>query len=261
MADFEYAKDKVLMGKERRSLILSDEEKRVTAYHEAGHALVAKLSKHADPVHKVSIIPRGRALGVTMQLPEADRHGYSRNYLLTSLSVLLSGRVAEELVFQDVTTGAGNDIERASKLARKMVGEWGMSDKIGPIAIGEQGSEVFIGREWMQSRNYSEDTARLVDEEVKRLIEESLNSAREMISTHLDALHNIAAALLELETISGEDIDVILNGGSLTPSSVNAGSSQQKESAPKQDNNPGVDEQDEEPAFTLERDDEGEPRQ
>ncbi len=212
MRDFEYAKDKVLMGKERRSLILSDEEKRITAYHEAGHALVAKLSKNSDPVHKVSIIPRGRALGVTMQLPEADRHGYSRSYLLTNLAVLLAGRVAEELVFSDITTGAGNDIDRASKLARKMVGEWGMSDKIGPIAIGEQGSEVFIGREWMHSRNFSEDTARLMDEEVKRIIEDALAKSREMLGGNMDKLHAIANALLDNETISGEDIDILMRG-------------------------------------------------
>ena len=171
MRDFEYAKDKVLMGKERRSLILSDEEKRITAYHEGGHALVAKLLPGTDPVHKVTIIPRGRALGVTMQLPEGDRHGYSKAFLQNNLMVLLAGRVAEEIIFDTITTGAGNDIERATGMARKMVCEWGMSDVVGPMTIGEQGEEVFIGRDWGHARNYSEDTARIVDAEIKKLVE------------------------------------------------------------------------------------------
>ena len=153
MSDFEYAKDKVLMGKERRSLILSDEEKKITAYHEGGHALAAKLLPGTDPVHKVSIIPRGRAMGVTMQLPDEDRHGYSRNFLRNNLVVLLGGRVAEEIIMGDITTGAGNDIERASKMARKMVCEWGMSDKIGPQTVGEHEEEVFLGREWGHTRS------------------------------------------------------------------------------------------------------------
>ena len=217
MHDFEYAKDKVLMGRERRSLILSDEEKRITAYHEAGHALCAVKLPGSDPVHKVSIIPRGRALGVTMQLPEEDRHGYSRNYLRNNLVVLLGGRVAEELIFDDITTGAGNDIERVTRMARKMVCEWGMSDSIGPLAIGETGEEVFIGREWVQNKNFSEDTARLVDAEVKRIVQEAHERCTALLKENDKELHSIAQALLERETITGEDITKLLRGETLPP--------------------------------------------
>ncbi len=217
MRDFEYAKDKVLMGKERRSLILSDDEKRITAYHEGGHALVAKLLPGTDPVHKVTIIPRGRALGVTMQLPEADRHSYSKDYLNNNLMVLLAGRVAEELVFNAITTGAGNDIERATNMARRMVCEWGMSDVIGPMAVGEQGEEVFIGREWAHSRNFSEDTARVVDAEVKKFVENARDRCHALLTEHMDLLHALAAALLERETITGEDIDLLIKGEPLPP--------------------------------------------
>ena len=217
MRDFEYAKDKVLMGKERRSLILSDDEKRITAYHEGGHALVAKLLPGTDPVHKVTIIPRGRALGVTMQLPEADRHSYSKDYLNNNLMVLLAGRVAEELVFNAITTGAGNDIERATNRARRMVCEWGMSDVIGPMAVGEQGEEVFIGREWAHSRNFSEDTARVVDAEVKKFVENARDRCHALLTEHMDLLHALAAALLERETITGEDIDLLIKGEPLPP--------------------------------------------
>ena len=217
MADFEYAKDKVLMGKERRSLILSDDEKRITAYHEAGHALAAKMLPGTDPIHKVSIIPRGRALGVTMQLPDEDRHGYSRTFLRNNLVVLLGGRVAEELVMNEMTTGAGNDIERASKMARKMVCEWGMSDAIGPQAIGEHEEEVFLGREWGHSNQISEETARLVDAEIKRFMEEARQRCRKILEENLDSLHAIAAALLERETITGDDIDLLIQGKPLPP--------------------------------------------
>ena len=217
MRDFEFAKDKVLMGRERRSLILSDEEKRITAYHEAGHALAARLLPGADPVHKVTIIPRGRALGVTMQLPEEDRHGYSRKYLKNNLVVLLGGRVAEELVFDDITTGASNDIERVTRTARKMVCEWGMSDVVGTLAIGETGEEVFIGREWVQNKNYSEDTARLVDAEVKRIVEEAHNRCRQLLQENSDTLHRIAAALLERETISGDELALLMENKPLPP--------------------------------------------
>ena len=217
MRDFEYAKDKVLMGKERRSLILSDDEKRITAYHEGGHALVAKLLPGTDPVHKVTIIPRGRALGVTMQLPEADRHSYSKDYLNNNLMVLLAGRVAEDLVFNAITTGAGNDIERATNMARRMVCEWGMSDVIGPMAVGEQGEEVFIGREWAHSRNFSEDTARVVDAEVKKFVENARDRCHALLTEHMDLLHALAAALLERETITGEDIDLLIKGEPLPP--------------------------------------------
>ena len=205
------------MGKERRSLILSDEEKRITAYHEAGHALAAMKLPGSDPVHKVSIIPRGRALGVTMQLPEEDRHGYSRTYLRNNLVVLLAGRVAEELVMDEITTGAGNDIERASKMARKMVCEWGMSEAIGPQAIGDHEEEVFLGRERGHTSMVSEETSRLVDAEIKGLLEEARQRCRKLLEENLDALHAIAAALLERETISGDDIALLLEGKPLPP--------------------------------------------
>ncbi|MCT4536213.1 ATP-dependent zinc metalloprotease FtsH [Halodesulfovibrio sp.] len=217
MFDFEQAKDKLIMGKERRSMVMSEEEKKITAYHEGGHALCAKLLPKADPVHKVSIIPRGRALGVTMQLPGEDRYGYSRTFLETNLVVLLGGRVAEEIIFDDITTGAGNDIERATKMARKMVCEWGMSEAIGPLNIGEQGEEVFIGREWAQSRNFSDETARLVDAEVKRIVDTARSTARQLLEDNIDVLHRIADSLLDRETISGADIDLLIEGKDLPP--------------------------------------------
>ncbi|MCR5814391.1 MAG: ATP-dependent zinc metalloprotease FtsH [Desulfovibrio sp.] len=210
MEDFEFAKDKVLMGRERKSLILSDEEKRITAYHEGGHALAARLLPGTDPVHKVTIIPRGRALGITMQLPDEDRHGYSRKWLKNSLIVLLGGRVAEEIVFDEVTTGASNDIERVTKTARKMVCEWGMSEAIGTLSIGETGEEVFIGREWVQNKNFSEETARQVDVEVRKIVDEAHAHCKELLSEHIEILHRIAEALLERETISGEELDLLM---------------------------------------------------
>lgn len=217
MRDFEFAKDKVLMGRERRSLILSDEEKRITAYHEGGHALAARLLPGSDPVHKVTIIPRGRALGLTMQLPEEDRHGYSRSFLKNNLVVLLGGRVAEELIFDDITTGASNDIERVTRMARKMVCEWGMSEAVGTLSIGETGEEVFIGREWVQSKNFSEDTARLVDTEVKRIVEEAHARCRKLLEDNVDALHRIAQALLDRETITGNELDLLMDNKQLPP--------------------------------------------
>lgn len=217
MRDFEFAKDKVLMGRERRSLILSDEEKRITAYHEGGHALAARLLPGSDPVHKVTIIPRGRALGITMQLPEEDRHGYSRTYLRNNLVVLLGGRVAEELILDDITTGASNDIERVTKMARKMVCEWGMSDAIGTLSIGETGEEVFIGREWVQNKNFSEETARLVDLEVKKIVEEAHQRCRQLLQDNAEILHKIANALLERETITGDELDLLMNNQDLPP--------------------------------------------
>jgi len=217
MHDFESAKDKVLMGKERRSLILSDDDKRTTAYHEAGHALIARLLPDADPVHKVTIIPRGRALGVTMQLPEMDRHSYSQNYLLSNLQVLLAGRVAEEIIFNSITTGASNDIERATSMARKMVCEWGMSELIGPMAIGEQSQEVFMGRDFANSRTFSEDTARIVDGEVKRLVLEAREKGHVLLRGNLDVLNALADALLERETLTGDDIDLLIKGEPLPP--------------------------------------------
>ena len=232
MRDFEYAKDKVLMGKERRSLILSDEEKRITAYHEGGHALVAKLLPGTDPVHKVTIIPRGRALGVTMQLPEGDRHGYSKAFLQNNLMVLLAGRVAEEIIFDTITTGAGNDIERATGMARKMVCEWGMSDVVGPMTIGEQGEEVFIGRDWGHARNYSEDTARIVDAEIKKLVETARENCHKLLQENINLLHALAKALLDRETITGDDIDLLVKGEPLPPFDTDGSAAKQEPAAP-----------------------------
>ncbi len=217
MRDFEYAKDKIIMGRERRSLILSEKDKRITAYHEGGHALCARLLPNTDPVHKVSIIPRGQALGVTMQLPEEDRHGYSKEYLENSLVVMLGGRVAEELVFDDVTTGASNDIERATSTARRMVCEWGMSDAIGTITIGESGQEVFIGREWVQDKNYSEETAEIVDKEVHGIINNAHDRCRKLLSDNINILHAIAEALISRESIDGKELDLLVEGKELPP--------------------------------------------
>ena len=208
--DFEMAKDKVLMGAERKSLILSDEEKRTTAYHEAGHALIAKLIPGTDPVHKVTIIPRGRALGLTMQLPTDDRHGYSKVYLYNQLAILMGGRVAEELVLKDMTTGAGNDLERATDLARKMVCEWGMSEKMGPLTFGKQNEQVFLGRELGSQRDFSDQIAMEIDEEVKRLVMENYERAKRLLTENMVTLKRLAEALLEKEVLDSADIDNIL---------------------------------------------------
>ncbi len=208
--DFEMAKDKVLMGAERKSLILSDEEKRTTAYHEAGHALIARLIPGTDPVHKVTIIPRGRALGLTMQLPTDDRHGYSKGYLYNQLAILMGGRVAEELVLKEMTTGAGNDLERATDLARKMVCEWGMSEKMGPLTFGKQNEQVFLGRELGSQRDFSEQIAMEIDEEVKRLVMENYERAKRLLTENMASLKRLAEALLEKEVLDGSDIDHIL---------------------------------------------------
>ncbi len=217
MIDFEEAKDKVLMGRERRSLLLNDKEKETTAYHEAGHALIAKLLANTDPVHKVTIIPRGRALGVTQQLPVDDRHNYSKRYLEDTLVMLLGGRVAEELILNQMTTGASNDIERATKMARSMVCQWGMSDKLGPMTFGETNDQVFLGKEFGHSKDFSEDTSRLIDSEVRRIIDTAHEQAKTLLSENKESLHKLAAALLERETISGDEIDTLINGGDLPP--------------------------------------------
>ncbi|WP_432736168.1 ATP-dependent zinc metalloprotease FtsH [Maridesulfovibrio sp. FT414] len=217
MADFEEAKDKVLMGRERRSLILTDEEKKTTAYHEAGHALIAKLLDNCDPVHKVTIIPRGRALGVTQQLPVDDRHNYNKAYLEDTLVMLLGGRVAEELILNQVTTGASNDIERATKMARSMVCQWGMSEKLGPMTFGESQDQVFLGRELVQHKDFSEDTSRLIDSEVRRIIDTAYETANRLLGDNEKALHAVAEALLERETIDGKDLDTLMVGGVLPP--------------------------------------------
>jgi cell division protease FtsH len=208
--DFEMAKDKVLMGAERKSMILSDEEKRTTAYHEAGHALMAKLLPGTDPVHKVTIIPRGRALGVTMQLPTDDRHNYSKEFLYNNLAILMGGRVAEELVLKHVTTGAGNDIERATDLARKMVCEWGMSEKLGPLTFGRKEEEIFLGRELTTKRDFSDQVALEIDLEIKRLVTENYERAKRLLTEHMRSLKALAEALLEKEVLDAPEIDQIL---------------------------------------------------
>ena len=188
MLDFEFAKDKVLMGSERRSMIINDEEKKVTAVHEAGHALLAMVLPHADPVHKVTIIPRGMALGVTMQLPTDDKHNYTRDYLNDWIAILLGGRLAEELTFGSMTTGAGNDLERSTEMARKMVCEYGMSEAMGPLTFGKKEEQIFLGREIAQHQDYSEDTAINIDKEIKRIVTENYVRAKALIETHRDAL-------------------------------------------------------------------------
>ncbi|MDH5562519.1 MAG: ATP-dependent zinc metalloprotease FtsH [Nitrospirota bacterium] len=212
--DFENAKDKVLMGVERKSMVLTEEEKRTTAFHEAGHALMAILLPGTDPVHKVTIIPRGRALGMTMQLPIDDRHSYSKDYLYNTLSILFGGRVAEELIFKSVTTGAGNDIERATELARKMVCEWGMSDKLGPLTFGKKDEEVFLGRDFGSKRDFSDQVALEIDKEVKRLVMESYERTTRMLTEHLHTLRAIAEALLEKEVLDGIEVDEIVQQSS-----------------------------------------------
>jgi cell division protease FtsH len=210
MLDLEFAKDKVMMGAERRSMIISDEEKRTTAYHEAGHALVAKLLPGTDPVHKVTIIPRGMALGLTQQLPLDEKYTYPREYLLNNLVILFGGRVAEELVLNQVTTGAGNDIEKATDLVRRMVCEWGMSEKLGPMAFGRKEEEIFLGRDLTQKADYSKTTAIQIDAEIRRIIQESYQRAKALLSANLRLLHEIAEKLLEKEVLEGSEIDAIV---------------------------------------------------
>ena len=213
MADFEYAKDKVMMGTERRSMALSELEKRTTAVHEAGHTLVARLIPGTDPVHKVTIIPRGMALGVTMQLPEEDRHSLTYKAANDQIAILMGGRVAEEIIFSDVTTGAGNDIERATELARKMVTEWGMSEKVGPIHLSSRDEHVFLGREMANGREFSDQTARVIDEETKRIVTENYRRARQILKDNIDKLKALSDALFEKETLDGADIDQLIGSG------------------------------------------------
>ena len=215
MEDMEQAKDKVLMGVERKSMVISEEEKKTTAYHEAGHALVAKKLPNADPVYKVSIIPRGRAMGITQQLPIDDRHTYSKDFLLATISVLMGGRASEELVLGVLTTGAGNDIERATDMARHMITEWGMSS-LGPLSFGKVEQEIFLGREITKRVDYSELTAQKIDEEVKTIIMACYNKARGIVEDNLDILHKIAQTLLEKEVIDGAEIDKIVQEGAAT---------------------------------------------
>ncbi|HZD50899.1 MAG TPA: ATP-dependent zinc metalloprotease FtsH [Silvibacterium sp.] len=216
MLDFEQAKDKVLMGAERKSMLLTDEEKRVTAYHEAGHALVAALRQHADPLHKVTIIPRGMALGVTMQLPEDDKHTVTKDYLETQLAILMGGRIAEEIFLKQMTTGAGNDIERASDLARKMVCEYGMS-RMGPLTFGKKEEQIFLGREIAQHRDFSEETARQIDAEVRSFVDDAYRAAYGILDSNQDTMHRMAVALLERETIDANEIRMIIENKELPP--------------------------------------------
>jgi cell division protease FtsH len=212
MDDFEEAKDKVMMGSERRSLVITEKEKRNTAYHEAGHALIALLVPGADPVHKVSIIPRGRALGVTMYLPEEEKYNESKEGLETLICTLMGGRVAEEIVFGTVTSGASNDIERATGIARRMVCEWGMSEKLGPLAFGEKEGEIFLGRDFGHTKNYSEETAIAIDSEIREIVCRNYKKTKELIEGRRDALEEIALALLERETVDGDEIRRIVLG-------------------------------------------------
>ena len=208
--DFEEAKDKVLMGIARRSMVMSEEDKKRIAYHEAGHALVSKFTPGSDPVHKVTIIPRGRALGATQQLPEQDRYIYSKSYLVNQLRVLLGGRAAEKIVFGEETTGAADDLMRATEIARKMVCEWGMSDKIGPVTFDRTEREIFLGREFGVKKYYSEETAKIIDAEIKRIVEEAEQKAEEILKKNIEILHEVAQTLLQRETITGQELDEII---------------------------------------------------
>jgi cell division protease FtsH len=215
MLDFEFAKDKVLMGSERRSMIINDDEKKVTAVHEAGHALLAVVLPHADPVHKVTIIPRGMALGVTMQLPVDDKHNYTRDYLNDQIAILLGGRIAEEITMKGMTTGAGNDLERSTELARKMVCEWGMSDAMGPLTFGKKEEQIFLGREIAQHQDYSEDTAIHIDQEIKRVVITNYDRARVLLEQHRPALARIAEELLIREVLDAYQVRKIVAGEAL----------------------------------------------
>jgi cell division protease FtsH len=217
MQDFENAKDKVMMGVERTSFIISDEEKKTTAYHECGHVLVARMIPDADPVHKVTIIPRGRALGVTSYLPIDEKHTYSREYLEAVIAYALGGRAAEKLIFNRITTGAGNDIERATDIARKMVCDWGMSDKLGPLKYGQGEHEVFLGRDMSNSKTFSDSTGRMIDEEIRHIVEIGMERADQILKDNIHTLHRMSMELLVRETLTAEEIDIIIAGGTLPP--------------------------------------------
>ncbi|MDA8175272.1 MAG: AAA family ATPase, partial [Nitrospiraceae bacterium] len=217
MVDFERAKDKLLMGVERRSMIISEDEKKNTAFHEAGHTLVAKLTPGTDPIHKVSIIPRGRALGVTQQLPIDDRYTYDKEFLIKTLQVLMGGRAAEEIALGHMTTGAGNDIEKATELARKMVTDWGMSDHLGPLTFGKKDEQIFLGREIAKHKDYSEKTAEEIDDEVKSFVVSAYHEAKRILSENRELLNKFAAALLERETMDNDEIEALMNGDGAQP--------------------------------------------
>jgi len=200
------------MGVERKSMIIPLEERRITAYHEAGHTLVAKMIPGTDPIHKVTIIPRGRALGITQQLPIDEKHTYPKDYLLNNIAIMMGGRAAEELVLNSQTTGAGNDIERSTEIARKMVCEWGMSDHLGPLSFGKKEEQIFLGREFAQHRDYSEETARLIDNEIRDIVTRGHGRAKEIIQTNMAILHKLANTLLEKEVLDGNQIEAIIKG-------------------------------------------------
>jgi len=211
MQDFEEAKDKLIIGIARRSMVISEEEKKRIAYHETGHALVAKFLPGADPVHKVTIIPHGRALGVTQSLPSEDKYLYTKSYILTQLSVLLGGRAAEILVFNEESTGAADDLSKATEIARRMVTDWGMSEKLGPVTLGKEEEEIFLGRELGVRKYYSEETARLIDNEIKEIVKNAFDKAYEILKAQIDLLHRVANYLLEKETISGQELDELIS--------------------------------------------------
>ncbi|MDD5766268.1 MAG: ATP-dependent zinc metalloprotease FtsH [Candidatus Marinimicrobia bacterium] len=233
MSDFEEAKDKVMMGVERKSLHISDKERNLTSYHESGHVLVAINIPGADPIHKVTIIPRGRALGLTHQLPIDERHNYSRSYILGTLSILLGGRAAEKVIFNELTTGSGNDIERATELARRMVCEWGMSERLGPLTFGKKNEEIFLGRDIATHRDFSEETAKLIDAEVRAIVEEAEERAKTILSENLDNLKILAEALLEREVLDGYEIEKLMKGEKLPPVKNNTLVAQTTESVQK----------------------------
>jgi len=245
MDDFEDAKDKVLMGTERKSMIISEEEKKLTAYHESGHTLIARLLPDTDPIHKVTIIPRGRALGLTQQLPINEKHTYPKEHLLNNIAILMGGRAAEEIVLNTETTGAGNDIERASELARKMVCDFGMSKELGPLSFGKKEEQIFLGRELSQHRDYGEDTARKIDEEVRNIVTDAYEKTCRLIRDNLDTIHRMASALLEKETLTGADVDEIMAGDQEPGAKKKAKS--ENEPAPKKKIKPGTESNIEEP--------------
>ena len=236
MTDFEYAKDKVLMGVERKSMVISLEERRNTAYHEAGHTFVTKMLPKADPIHKVTIIPRGRALGVTQQLPEDDRHTYDKGYLSSQIAVLMGGRAAEEIFLDHMTTGAGNDIERATELARKMVCEWGMSEKLGPLTFGRKEEQIFLGKEFSRHRDFSEETALNIDSEIRRTVMDGYNEAKRILMENQETVKRLAEVLLERESLDAAQIQAVIDGKDLP----NPDNHRQNVSPPGPDNEAGT---------------------
>ena len=237
MADFEGAKDKVLMGKERKSMVITETDKKVTAYHEGGHALVAAMMPGSDPLHKVTIIPRGMALGLTQQLPETDKHNYTKEFVEGQIAILMGGRCAEKIFLNTLTTGAANDIEVATERARKMVTEWGMSEAMGPLTFGKKEEQIFLGREISQHRDYSEDTAIKIDQEVKRIVEEGYTRAYKILDANRDTLVRLAEALLEYETLDSAEIEALVKGLPLerekpVPQDVDSGGRPVKEKTP-----------------------------